>query len=323
MAGLNFEPLDMDEAILESGRVNSDKTAQSGNDFLEKLVQLPEGEGFVLMRILPRRKGQKIYCATRIHYLTNPMNGKKRSLHCPKELVMTDRGPRWQGECIICKYYTDLWAKSEKETGKTRDDLQNKARQLKPVERYYYNVIVRSEKNKAGETKNNVGPKIFPCGMKVHAKIMAAIVGDKLAGQKEYGDITHPMTGRDFRLVKKIAKGPQGTYPDYASSKFEDPSVLGSQTEMETWLENLHDLSTLRQVKTQDVLKHELKIHLGLVKEEGVSDDLAEFRDAPAEQIREELVTAKEVKPEVKAETKRQEEELLADDDFLKEIEQM
>lgn len=331
---LEYEPLDMAEVATEAERVNAEPGA-GNTDWMEKFVKLPDRDGFVLMRILPRKKGQKLYCATRTHRLTNPSesnpNKRSKSLHCPKELVMTDRGPRWQGECIICKYYSDLWQKSEKLSGKAQEDLQQKAREIKPVERYYYNVIVRQEKQKDGTFLKNVGPKIFSCGKTVHAKIMRAIVGDQTAGEKPLGDITHPQNGRDFRLVKKVVKGGGGAeYPNYDNSKFEDVSPLGEMDDMEQWIANLHDLQALRVLKEEDILKHELKVHLGLIKEEGTKDDLAEFRGgseggtnlsastAEAEEtVREELTT----KPEAaKAEAKKSEEDVLADDDFMKEL---
>lgn len=327
--GLDFEPLDMAEVATEADRVTAEPGA-GGGDFLDKFVKLPERDGYVMMRILPRKKGQKLYCATRTHRLTNPADGKSKSLHCPKELVMTDRGPRWQGECIICKYYSDLWQKSEKLSGKAQEDLQQKARDIKPVERYYYNVMVREEKDfKTREVKKNVGPKIYSCGKTVHAKIMRAIVGDQTAGDKPLGDVTNPTTGRDFRLVKKVVKGGGGAeYPNYDNSKFEDPSPLGEMDDMEGWINNLNDLSALRTLKDEETLKHELKVHLGLVKEDGPKDDLAEFRGGAAvpsagpddaeEGVREELT-----KPAAKVEAKRQEEEILADDDFMKEIGEM
>jgi hypothetical protein len=325
---LEFEPLDMAEVATESERVNTEQGA--GDGFLDKFVKLPERNGYVMMRILPRKKGQKLYCATRTHRLTNPTTGQSKSLHCPKELVMTDRGPRWQGECIICKYYSDLWQKSEKLNGKAQEDLQQKAREIKPVERYYYNVIVRQEKDKNGAVHTNVGPKIYSCGKTVHAKIMRAIVGDQSMGEKPLGDITNPTNGRDFRLVKAVVKSGGNEYPNYDNSKFEEPSPLGEMDEMEGWIENLNDLSALRVLKDEEVLKHELKVHLGLVKEEGAKDDLAEFRSAPSaassaspsdaeETVREELTS----KPAAKAEAKKQEEDVLADDDFMKELGEM
>jgi hypothetical protein len=331
---IDYEPLDMAEVMTEYERVSAEPGANQGDDFLEKYVKLPERDGYVMLRFLPRRKGQKLVCATRIHTLNNPTTKKKRTYHCPKVLVQTEKGPRWQGECIICKYYSDLWQKSEALSGKAQEDLQNQARDIKPVERYYFNVVVRSEMDKDGNVKKNVGPKIYSCGKTVYAKILRAIKGDESAGEKALGDITHPTNGRDFRVVKKVVKGGGGKeYPNYDNSKFEEPTPAGSMDELQTWLENIHDLQALRQVKSPDELKHALRVHLGMVKEgEAQADDLEEFRNAgqvasaahtaPAESVREELAVSS-IKPEAREEATAKENELLADDDFMKELEGM
>ncbi len=325
-----FEGLDLSEMQNEYERVNAEPGAFAGDDFLAKFVRLPERDGYTLMRILPRQKGGKHYCATRVHTLSNPVTKKKKTYHCPKELVHTDKGPRWQGECIICKYYSDLWQQSENLHGKAQEDQQNAARNIKPVERYYYNVIVRSEKDpKTGEVMKNVGPKIYSCGKTVHAKICRAIVGDESAGEKGLGDITHPKTGRDFRVVKKVVKGGGGAeYPNYDNSKFEDVTPAGSPDELTNWLENLHDLPSLRAVKDPEEMKQALRIHLGMVREgaEVQDNDLDEFRNASSsesnsgfgessEPVREELAVA--------TTTVSSGEEVLADDDFMKELEGM
>jgi hypothetical protein len=328
-----FEGLDLSEMQNEFERVNSEPGGFNRDEFLQKFVRLPERDGYTLMRILPRKKGAKHVAATRVHTLNNPTTNEKRTFHCPKVLVKTDRGERWQGDCIICKYYSDLWQKSEPLSGKAQEDLQNQARAIKPVERYYYNVIVRAEKDfKTGDTKKNVGPKIYSCGKQVHAKILRAIIGDPSAGEKGLGDVTHPKDGRDFRVVKKVIKGGGNKeYPNYDNSKFDDVSPAGSPDELENWLENLHDLQALRVVKSPEELKQALRVHLGMVVEGVAKDDeLSEFRNvgvssAPSrpsnvsESVREELAVSSA--PVTSSESK---EDILApDDDFLKELEGM
>lgn len=332
---IEYEALDLADIQSEYQRVSAEPGTFQGEDFLEKFVRLPERDGYVLMRIMPRKKGHKLYVGTRVHTLNNPSQKdafgkpKKRTFHCPKVLVQTEKGPKWQGDCIICKYYTDLWQKSEGLSGKAQEDLRNQARAIKPVERYYYNVIVRAEKDKDGVVHKNVGPKIYSCGKTVHAKIMRAIVGDETAGEKELGDVSHPVTGRDFRVVKKVVKGGGGMeYPNYDNSKFEDVSPAGSPDELATWLENLHDLQSLRAVKDTEELRQALRVHLGMVSapaDEKDDSDLDEFRNvgtAPAatptasEAVREELVVGGSSAPKSEAPA----EDLLADDDFMKEL---
>jgi len=323
-----YEALDLAQMLTEYERVSAESNSNSSEDYLEKFVKLPEKQGNVVLRFLPIKKGQKFFCVTRVHTLSNPATKRKRAYHCRRELVQTDRGPKWMGDCIICKYYSDLWQKSEGLSGKQQEELQNQARAIKPVERYYYNVIVRQQKNKDGAVENNVGPKIYSCGKNQHAKITRAIVGDEVAGEKPLGDITHPINGRDFKVVKKIVKGGGGMeYPNYDDSKFEDPSPLGTKEEVSKWLESAHDLQALRAVKAPEELKQALRVHLGMIKEDdSKDDDLEEFRtvgQAPQQsvsastKIKEEVIVSSST---TESKDSGDENELLADDDFMREL---
>lgn len=325
---LDYEPLDLSEINREAKRVSDENAAAGSGDYLEKFVRMPERDGYVLMRVLPRKKGGSVWCATRVHTLNNPETRQKKTYHCPRELVKTDKGERWMGDCIICKYYSDLWQKSESVTGKEKEQLQNAARAIKPVERYYYNVIVRSEKDKDGNVKKNVGPKIYSCGKTTHAKIINAMRGDEAAGEKPLGDITHPKDGRDFRVVKKVVKGGGGVeYPNYDNSRFEEPSPAGSLDEMKSWLENLHNLQSLRVIKSADELKHALRVHLGMVKDSPTANDsdLDEFRNVgtpkskPVETIREDLAVST-TPPVSSSRNEVESASELAEDDFMKEL---
>jgi hypothetical protein len=337
----DYEPLDLNEIKKESKRVSEEGNSSNNSlDYLEKFVKLPERDGFVLLRILPRKKGMKNpWTVTRVHTLVNPTTRQKKTYHCLRELVETPgRSDQWRGDCIICKYYSDLWQKSETKNGKEKEDLQNEARAIKPVERYYYNVIVRSEKDKEGNIKKNIGPKIYSCGKTVYSKILRAIKGDEAAGEKELGDITHPKDGRDFRVVKKVVKGGGGAeYPNYDMSKFEEPSPVGSPDEFKQWMTNVHDLQALRVLKTPEELKHALRVHCGMIKEGEAKDDsdLNEFRNSgsknssssapsapskPVQSVREELATST-TPSSAKEEVKEVDE--YADDDFMKELSSM
>lgn len=317
-----YEALDISELELENDRVNS-KNAVSENS--NNYVRYPEPNSFVTLRFLPRRKGQPLFCAVKYHMLRDS-NGNKKIFFSPKELVKDEKGrPKWVGEnTIIDKYLRDLWAKSEKSPEKERQELQNQYRDLKGVERYYYNVLVRQEKDmKTGETLKNVGPKIFSCGKTIHAMIVRAIVGDKSAGEEPLGDITNPKNGHDFKLVKKM----NGEYPNYDLSKFLDASPLGSPDEINNWLENLHDLQTIRVVKNEDELKHALKIHLGLLQDTASDDsyDPNEFslaKSSPKSKSNE--AAPKDLGLDsVSSSTAVEEEEIMADDEFLKEIDDL
>ncbi len=260
---VQFESLDLAEIGLEAERVTQ---GQGAGSFLDNFVQLPKGDGYLLMRFLPRLSGKKLYCATRTHKLAD------KTYHCPRVLTKTQNGPFWlppeEGDdCPVCKYYKAQWQKSLKVTDeKVREAIQDACRIIKPVERYYYNVIVRDCVNpKTNKVEHNVGPLIYSCGKTVHAMIMSAIVGDSKAGKKPKGDITDPKTGRDFRLVKKTTRGNSGyEYPGYEGSEWEEVAPSGTPDELDRWLESLHDLTALRKVSDFAVLDHALKVHNGV-----------------------------------------------------------
>ena len=206
----NYEKLNIGDINQESSRLSAD--GQNSNNFLNNFVRMPEGNGAVTLRFLPPSKGSSFYCATRTHRMSG------RNVHCPREL----QGARWLGKCPVCEYYNWLWRESEKDgvSADEADAFQTKARSIKPIERYYYNVIVRSQIGSNGETEENVGPKIFSCGKTVHKMIIRAIVGDEELGESPLGDISDLVEGRDFKLIKRMRKSGSQSYPNYNESKF-------------------------------------------------------------------------------------------------------
>ena len=331
-----YEGIDMAELEKELKHMSADSnSANTGED--AKFVRMPtQREGKVIMRILPKKKGgSHWYCATRLHYLSMG-NGNKRAYHCTRNRIDTDKGIRWVGDCFICKYYSMLWRDSEKLSGDEQVKLQNQARDIKPVERYYFNVIVRQETDpRTNETKQNVGPKVYSAPKVIYEKILRAMKGDDMAGEAPLGDITNPKTGRDFRVVKKtvrVGNGPE--YPNYDASKFEEISQVGTVKEFESWLDSLHDLNSLRVLKTQEELKQAIRVHTGMASgQDEQDDDLAEFRtngkqastSTASDVIREELVvtTTKPAASFASSSSSSSEEEQMADEDFMKDLEDM
>jgi len=321
--------LDLTELRGENDRLSTDNSVN--NDFLGNFVKMPEGNGHVVVRLLPPAKSglfdrdkSPFFQATRTHRVNN------RSLHCPRELV----GNRWKGECPICNYYSWLWKESETKGASEAEAMQAKARAIKPIERYYYNVIVRSQINeKSGEMEKNVGPKIFSVGKTLHKMIIRAIVGDESLDEKPLGDVTDFTNGRDFKLMKTMRQSGTQSYPNYSESKFLDPSPLGNPEEIEKWLAGVHDLVTLRTLKPLEELKEQLKVHLGLIpdKANGSGFDPTEFqKEAEASSkvsvVVEETVKAEEsVEPTAPATPEATEggDEALADDEFLEQLRNM
>lgn len=317
-----FEDVDMDAINAEVNRISQEP--QNATEFVaNKYVKMPKKDGFVLMRIMPAAKGKNLFCVSRTHRLND------RSWHCPRELTTNARGQlAWQGDCVICQYYSNLWKRSEDKslTDKQRETLQNKARQIKPVERYYYNVIVRDH----SEDKEHLNiPLIYSCGKTVHDKILKAMTGDPKARLKSLGKVWHPTEGRDFLLVVKNVRSGNKEYPNYDSSKFEDPSVLGTDAQMVEWMANANDLESIRVVKDADFLDHQLKLHLGLIKKEATggkydmsqyeTDDIS-FNKTNEGGVREELVNkpaTQTTQNQPQSSSAPDDDEIMVDDEFM------
>ena len=315
--------LNMKELFDESERLAD----QGGGDFLDNFVKMPEKAGHISLRILskvglPVNEGG-LYMATRTHRLNN------RSYHCPRTL----QGGKWLGDCPVCRYYSWLWKESEKQSPYKAKEMQNLARQIKPIERYYYNGVVRSVYNdKTGETEKNVGPKILSVGKMIHSMVIRAMVGNEAMEEKGLGDITDVKNGRDFKIVKTLRQSGKDVYPNYSESKFLDVSPAGTPEEIAKWQAALHDLKALRAVKDGDTLKKQLKIHLGLEKDDTAQDgfDPSEFQRSADDDVvvTETKKTTKaaevaEVTPPTSAPADTSKDEVLADDDFLTQLKNM
>jgi hypothetical protein len=268
-----FGTLNLDEMQGEDQRL---KDKGGAGNFLEQFVPMPEVKpgqtGSVTIRILPPIKGAKLYQYNRTHKL----NG--RSIHCPRPLI----NGKWDrnAPCPICEYYSSLWKKIDKLEkaghGAEAKALKDEARLLKPVERYYYNAIVRSMFVDGKEMKN-VGPKILSVGTNLHSAIIAAIVGREGDPDSKLGNITDIKAGWDFIIRKEVTAGSEN-FPKYDKSSFaRQQSPLGTAEEIKAWQEALHDLTKLRNPKSVDILEKELAIHRGLIPDETEAFDTDSF----------------------------------------------
>jgi hypothetical protein len=235
------------------------------SNFLDNFVPMPEGEGSIVLRLLPPTEGLNgLPCArTRTHKLNN------KTFHSPLQLV----NGKWLGNCPINNYYRSLWKQSETASAEEAKALQAEARSIKPVERYYFNAIIRSATSKSGETLHNVGPKIYSCGKQVWEKILRAIIGAPEVDEPGLGDITDLHTGRDFKIIKRLVKSGSEAYPNYTESKFLAPSAAGTEADIAAWMANRHNLASLITVKTFDELAKEVRVHRGLEKDPDLAFD--------------------------------------------------
>ena len=265
--------LDLNELMEENQRLTT-----QGGSYLDNYVLIPDGNCHFVMRLLPPaargmfgREKNPFYAPSRVHRL----NG--RYYHCLKTLV----DKKWVGDCPVCLYYNWLWKESERQSPDLATQTQNKARAIKPIDRYYYNVLVRQQVNqKTQEVEANVGPKIWAVGKTIHGSILKFILGDKTMDIEPLGDVTDPKTGRDFKLIKVMKQSGKDSFPTYNDSKFLAQSPLGEPEQAKTWLTNLHDLVAIRDrgLLEHDVLDHQLKIHLGIEKDDSTDFDPTQYQ---------------------------------------------
>lgn len=325
-----FGNFSLDDVASEDARLKEQGGSAS---FLDQFVPMPEVKpgqtGAVSVRILPPAKGAKLYQYNRTHKL----NG--RSVQCPRPL----NNGKWDRlvPCPICDKYSSYWKmidKVEKEQGKDCPEakrLKAEANALKPVERYYYNAIVRSIVVDGKEFKN-VGPRILSVGKSLHATIIGAMIGRDGDPDSKLGNITDLKAGWDFVVRKEVTAGSEN-YPKYEKSSFSrQQSPAGTPEEIQKWAENLHDLSKLRNPKDLESLEKELAIHLGYIPDDAETFDNSGFESrwkSKADANVEDMVkNSTGVKTTVSAETshsttqKEPETETtsIEDEDFLRQI---
>lgn len=274
-------------------------------DYLKDFVKMPQGEGFIVVRLLPPHpENNTIYVSVRNH----TVNDKR--VPCSKEL----QGGIWRGDCPICTHYNALWKQSDNKnlSEKQVEELQNTARAIKPIERYFYNAIARKQLNDKGEVEYNVGPLILSVGKELHAFIIKSIVGNETLGKKGLGDVTNETTGRDLNLVKTL----KGEYPSYLESTWNDVSPLHKDKKVvKEWLDNLHDLKARRKVKSFEELLHEVNVFRGLETDTSETFHKEDYDKQPAATtVKTDKVAAVNKTVAVDADVS------LVEDDFLKDF---
>lgn len=313
-----FGKLDLEAMQVEDNRVNTDQ----GSSFLDNFVPMPKPNAgqtaVVTVRILPPLKGQKLYSYTRIHSI----NGRK--IHDPKRLVngKWDKTPN-----PIYDYYNSLWRDADKAKAmgnRTEEErLKAEARGIKPIERYYYNAIVRKMTDGEGNTLTNVGPRILSVGKTLHKMIVRAIVGDDV--EEALGDVTDPQNGYDFHIKVEMRGTGDDSYPNYERSSFaRESSPLGTSEEVERWVTGMHDLESLHRVVPYAELEKELAIHRGLIEDDREGFNTAQF-DAKFQGDEEvtSAVASASTTSGVAPVTEVVDETTIEDEDFLKQMQEL
>jgi len=217
--------LDFDKIRAEFEKIQASEKGQSGSgDFLNKFYQIPDGHSTV--RILPSQdEDQLFYAQTKIHRV--PIgDGKTRNVHC---LKVHDK------PCPLCDAYYALW--------KAPYNNEDLARQIKPRDRYYMNVVDRQAEE---EDANESPVRIFSTGIMIFKKIINTILDE------DFGDVTHIETGRDFRLHKVMEQG----WPKYDQSAFRPKeTAAGTKKQIATYMDELHDIHGLVKEEDYEELK--------------------------------------------------------------------
>jgi len=172
-------------------------------------------EGTTLVRILPSKDED-----TEFYAETGIHRINDRNYHCPR--VKGD-------DCPLCDLSFKLW--NSKEEGNMEI-----ARQIKARKRFYLNAVEKE----SGEVK------ILSMGIKLFSKILDCFFDE------DFGDITDLKTGNDF----KINKDKSGQWPNYdKSAPKPSKNAAGSDSEIATWMDELHDIHGLIKVASYEDLK--------------------------------------------------------------------
>jgi len=209
--------IDLTALRLKHEQLNN-PTGANNSDFLQKFYQIPEGTNAV--RILPWKDDEKeFYAETKIHRVPQP-DGNVKNFHCRKV----------HGEaCPMCELYYGLW-----KTGRQEDE--DLARKIKPRARYYMNILDRE----SGDVK------ILSIGVILFKKIIGAMLDE------DFGDITDPTTGHDFKIVKEM----DGQWPKYdQSAPRPKSSELGSKGEIAAAMDSLHEIHGLVRLEEYEDVK--------------------------------------------------------------------
>ena len=325
-----FGSLNIEDMQGEDNRLNSD----GQNNFLDQFIPMPEVKpgqtGTLSIRVLPPVKGGKLFQYNRVHSIND------RKVHCPRPLI----NGKWDRNvpCPICDYYSSLWKQADKaeKSGDVAgaEQLKDEARQIKPVERYYYNAVGRNL-TVDGVVVKNLGPRILSVGKILHKLVIRAIVGDEADPDSKLGNITDLKAGYDFIIRKEVTQG--DGWPKYDRSSFaRSPSPAGEPGEVKEWAAGLKDLTKLRAPKELEVLEKELAIHRGLIPDEAETFNASKFDAKWGKQAEDDVdavvASTTATTTEVPAETSDPvtteaaapvEDAPIEDEDFLKELENM
>lgn len=224
-----------------------------------------EDSGFTI-RILPpshQGVGTKVCLRIRNHRVGN------QTFQCHKECV----DGKWKGNCPICNQFEKFWLHNFSfqvlEMSQDQlppffkgsvDDFKHEVNSIKPIERYYFNIIVRGEEER--------GVLKWSCGRKIYSEIFEGIKGHPSnPNVVALGDITHVEKGHDLH-IKKIAGRVSGNgihLADFSAIQFLPFTPLGTSEQIKLWLSQLHNLNALRILAPENVMLDALEDVFGFL----------------------------------------------------------
>ena len=191
------------------------------------------------IRFLPpmKKNGEKI---PYLHHKMHWVNGMP--YECLNQSLEDSDGNFHEAEsCPFCRTGTKLW-----QGGEQGSEEQELAKKLFASDRYVFRILVRGKEDETDPEFYEVGPQIY--------KKFKSVILDG-----EYGNIVHPIEGRDF-VIKKEGSGRQTKYENSApaanvsqmfESKDDIKKTLQKATEM--------NFNTLIKFKSADELKQAVK----------------------------------------------------------------
>lgn len=269
MANFSFN---LGKVALEKNRLIN-KNKNFDND--ERILKFPEEKCHCVVRILPPKSADdELFFVNRAHRINEKM------IDCP---LTMDKDGRWIGKCPVCDQYRKYWKEITSTTGNYAEQLKTKARGIKPIESFYYNVILKSASwsGPNGEVLKDLGPYILRIGKQLQMKIIYAITGNEELDEPELGDITDFANGRDFKIIKNKKGSGVESFPDYTESKFLNPSKSGTQEQIDKWMSSLHDLSSVKRLTSLEDLEKAVRIHMGIDTDSDTSVQMPQTMKAP------------------------------------------
>jgi len=216
--------VNIDELRQKYNQINGSSKPGNDPEFLKKFFMMEEGTSQV--RILPSKDEDiQFYSETAIHRIND------KNYHCPR---VRDQ------KCPVCDLYYNTWKKITNMGGRDvpgAQPLVEAARKLKAYRRYYMNVVDRRDES----------VKILSVGQKLFGKVLDAFFDD------DYGDLTDLEGGWDFKIVKET----QGQWPNYDKSSPKPKSTIaGTESEIATWMDELHDIHGLVKLPEYEELQN-------------------------------------------------------------------